>query len=86
MAFYDAGGEEGVDAAIAAADQRRDRGHDKRSILRIALLFLSVVIPIAFVAYADHVKKTTGVNWVVALGGLVAISLVISTAVISTRR
>ena len=84
--FYDASGEEGVDAAIAAADKRRDHGHDKRSIIRIALLFLSVAIPIAVVAYANHIKNTTGVNWVVALGGLAAISLVIATAVISSRR
>jgi hypothetical protein len=84
--FYDAGGEEGVDAAITAADQRRDHGHDKRSIIRAAVLFLSVAIPIAVVAYANHIKNTTGVNWVVALGGLVAISLVIATAVISSRR
>lgn len=75
-----------MDAAIAAADQRRDKGHDKRAILRSAVLFLSIVIPIAFIAYADHVKKTTGVNWVGALGALVALSLVITTVVISSRR
>ena len=86
LVFYAAGGEEGVDAAIAAADKRRDEGHDKRSILRTGLLFLSVAIPIVFIAYAGHVSNTTGVSWVVALGGLVAISLVITTAVISTRR
>jgi hypothetical protein len=85
LVFYD-GEEQSVDAAIAAADQRRDHGHDKRSILRTAALFLSIAIPIAFITYANHVKKTTGVNWVAALGGLVALSLVIATAVLSSRR
>ncbi len=85
LVFYD-GEEETVDAAIAAADKRRDRGHDKRAILRTGLLFLSVAIPIAFVAVANHVKNTTGFSWVAALGALVALSLVISTAVISNRR
>lgn len=85
LVFYD-GEEASVEAAIAAADQRRDHGHDKRAILRTALLFLSIAIPIAFIAYANHVKNTTGVNWVGALGALVAISLVIATAVVSSRR
>jgi hypothetical protein len=85
LVFYD-GEQESISAAIAAADQRQDKGHDKRAILRTAVLFLSVAIPIAFIAYADHVKKTTGVNWVGALGALVALSLVIVTAVISSRR
>lgn len=85
LVFYD-GEEETVDAAIAASDQRRDQGHEKRAIVRSGVLFLSVAIPIAFIAYADHAKKTTGVNWVGAPGALVALSLVIATAVISSRR
>jgi hypothetical protein len=85
LVFY-AGEAATVDAAIIAADQRRDRGHDKRAILRAVALFLSVAIPIAFIAYADHVEKTTRVSWVGALGALVALSLVIATAVISSRR
>ena len=36
-----------MDAAIATADRRQDRGHDKRAILRAVALFLSVIIPIA---------------------------------------
>ena len=85
LVFYD-GEANSVDAAIAAADRRQDQGHDKRAILRTTLLFVSVAIPVAFIAYADHVKKTTGISWVGALGALVAISLVITTAVISSRR
>ena len=85
MAFYD-GDAATPQAAIAAANRREDRGHDKRQILRTIALFLSVAIPIGFVAYADHVRQSTGVNWVAALGALVALSLVIATVVVATRR
>jgi hypothetical protein len=85
LVFYD-GEEERVSAAITDADQRRDEGHEKRSILRAIALFLSLAIPIGFVAYAQHVRNTVGINWLGALGALVALSLVIATAVISSRR
>ncbi len=85
LVFYD-GEEASVSAAIAVADQRRDRGHDKRAILRAVALFLSVVIPVGFIALVIHVRNTTGFSWVVALGALVALSLVIATAVVSSRR
>jgi hypothetical protein len=85
LVFYD-GEKESVSAAIAAADKRRDQGHDKRSVLRALGLFLSVAIPIGFIAYVDHVRKTVGFNWLGALGAVVALSLVIATAVISSRR
>ena len=85
MAFYD-GDAATPEAAIAAADRREDRGHDKRQILRTIALFLSVAIPIGFVAYADHVRQSTGINWIVALGALVALSLVLATAIAATRR
>ena len=85
LVFYD-GEEESVRAAIAAAQQRQDQGHDKRAILRTVALFLSVAIPAGFIAYADHVRNTTGVNWIGALGAVVAISLVIATAVMASRR
>ena len=42
--------------------------------------------PIAFIAYANHVRNTVGVNWLGALGAIVALSLVIATVVISNRR
>lgn len=84
LLFY-AGDEESVAGAIAEADRRTDQGHDKRSILRTIALVLSVAIPIGFVAYAQHVRKTVGISWVGALGALVAVSLVIATAVISSR-
>jgi hypothetical protein len=85
LVFYD-GEEASVSAAVAVADQRRDRGHDKRAILRAVALFLSVVIPFGFIALVIHVSNTTGFSWIVALGSLVALSLVIATALVSSRR
>ena len=85
MALYD-GEATTPEGAIAAANRREDRGHDKRQILRSIALFLSVAIPIAFVAYADSVRNSTGINWVAALGALVALSLVLATIVVGTRR
>ena len=71
--------------AIAKADARNDEGHTTRQVLRSVLLGLSVVIPIAFVAYANHVRQDTGINWVGALGALVALSLVLAGAVYGRR-
>ena len=66
--------------------RRHDHGHDKRAIARGAALFLSVAIPIGFVGYAQHIRHTVGINWLGALGALVALSLVIATAVIASRK
>lgn len=85
LVFY-GGDAESVDAAISSADQRRERGHDKRALMRAVGLFLSVAIPIAFIAYVDHIHKTVGLNWLGAIGILVALSLVSATAVIAARR
>jgi hypothetical protein len=75
-----------VDAAIAAADQRQDRGHDKRTVIRAVALFLSMAIPLGFLGVAIHFHKTVGFNWLAALGALVALSLVTATIVVSSRR
>ncbi len=85
LIFYD-GEAASVDAAIAIAARRHDHGHDKRAILRGIVLFLSLAIPLAFIAYVDHVRKTVGFNWLGALGALVAISLVIAVGVVANRR
>jgi hypothetical protein len=85
LIFYDGDGD-AAQAAIAAAKERTDRGHGKREILRITLLALSFAVPIAFIAYADHVQQSTGISWLGALGALVAASLVIATTVIASRR
>ena len=86
LLFYDGETETTAQAAIAAAGQRQDRGHSKRASLRAALLVLSVVIPIGFVAYANHVRQSTGISWLAAVGALVALSLVVATTVIASRR
>lgn len=83
--FYDSD-PDSAQAAIAAAKQQKDAGHNKRQILRTTLLVLSVAIPIAFVAFIDHERQSTGITPLTAVGALVALSLVIATAVIATRR
>ena len=86
MIFY--GGEVGDRARRRSPPARsgEDRGRTRRDMLRAALLALSVAVPIGFVAYADHVRQSTGINWLGALGALVAASLVIATTVIASRR
>ena len=64
----------------------RSAGTRRRELLRAFFLVLSVAVPIAFIAYADHVRNTTGINWLGALGALVAVALVIATTVIASRR
>src|SRR5437763_147138 len=83
--FYD-GEAETVVAAISHAERRQDRGHSRRATIRAVALFLSVAIPIAFVAYVNHVRSEVGITWLPAVGALVALSLVIATAVVSSRR
>ena len=84
LSFY--GGESAAaELAAKSAGVDEDGGRTKRDLLRAGLLVLSIAIPIAFVAYADHVKQTTGVNWLGALGALVAVSVVIATTVIARR-
>ena len=85
MSFY--GGESAsTEAAIAAAERHEDRGRTRRDVVRGFLIVLSVVVPIGFVAFANHVRQSTGFSWIAALGALVAASLVIATTVIASRR
>jgi hypothetical protein len=84
--FFYEGDAESAQAAIAAAKRRQDRGHGKREVLRATALALSIAIPIGFVAYADHVRQSTGINWLGALGALVALSLVIAASCLASRR
>ena len=55
-------------------------------MLRAIALFLSVAIPLGFIAVVNHYRNTVGFNWLAAVGSLVALSLVIATAVIASRR
>jgi hypothetical protein len=73
-------------AAIAAAKRQREPGHYMRLVLRATLLILSVVIPLGFIAWADHQRQSGGITGLSAAGALVALSLVIGTAVAATRR
>jgi hypothetical protein len=84
MRFY--GGEEALAEAAGGDGGDEDGGRTRRDVLRGALLALSVIVPIGFIAYADHVRQSTGINWLGALGALVAASLVIATTVIARRR
>jgi hypothetical protein len=85
LALY--GGEAATtEAAIAAAKRKNDEGHTRRQVLRSIALALSVGIPISFVAVANQVRQHTGINWIGALGALVALSLVIAGAVYGSRR
>ncbi len=83
MTFY---GGDGAIAEAASASGGEDTGRTRRDVLRAGLLALSIAVPIGFVAYADHVRQTTGVNWLGALGALVAASVVIATTVVARRR
>jgi hypothetical protein len=85
ITFYDKN-PDSAQAAITAAKQQRDAGRTKRQILRTTLLVLSVAIPIAFIAFVDHERQTTGITPLTAVGGLVALSLVIATTMVATRR
>src|SRR5262249_9202632 len=84
VAFY--GGESSTaEDAIEVAERNEDSGHTARAAIRAAALFASIAIPIAFIAYADSVKQTTGVNWLGALGALVAVSVVIALSIAASR-
>jgi hypothetical protein len=85
LAFY--GGEAATAKdAIASAERHNEAGRTRRQVVRSVALALSVAIPIGFVAYVDHVRQSTGINWLGALGALVALSLVIAGAVYGSRR
>ncbi len=85
LAFY--GGEAAsAEGAIEIADRHQDKGHDLRTMLRTSAFALSIAIPIAFVAYVDHVRQSTGVDWLAAVGALVALSLVIAITLVASRR
>jgi hypothetical protein len=85
LLYYDGDADNARDA-IREADDASDQGHDRRQILRTVALFLSVAIPIGFIAVVDHYRQSTGFNWLGALGALVALSLVIAVSVAAGRK
>lgn len=85
LALY-GGGSVSSAEAIERGSRREDKGHTKRQVIRSIALALSVAIPVAFVAYANHVRQDTGITLIAALGALVALSLVVAGAVYGSRR
>jgi hypothetical protein len=85
LAFY--GGDSATSAeAIDAAHEHNDEERTKRQVVRSIVLTLSVALPIGFVAYVNHVRQDTGINWLGAIGALVALSLVIAGGIYGSRR
>jgi hypothetical protein len=83
---YYSGAADTTRAAIRLGRVRSDSGHGLHQVLRPLALLASIAVPVGFVAYADHVRNTTGINWLGALGALVAVSIVIATAVAARSR
>jgi hypothetical protein len=71
-----------------ASPRRWREAHDVRRLPRSAGLAITIGAPIAFIAYADHIRNVKGLslNPITGLGALVAISLVIAMAVLGARR
>ena len=84
MVFYD-GEEATVKAAIARAERKHDPNRSRRTLVRSGLLMASVILPLAFVALTIAAEHALGFSPFGALGALVALSLVIATAVVSSR-
>ena len=57
-----------------------------RDVIRGGALALSIAVPVAFVVYADRDRQTVGIDWLGALGGLVALSLVIAMTIVGSRQ
>lgn len=74
-----------IGGAINAAEGTFTRGHRLRQLTRAAILLLTVALPIAFVAYAVHVRSVTGGSPLTAIAALVALAVVIATAVVARR-
>jgi hypothetical protein len=85
LAFYEAD-TGSAQAAIAAARQQRVAGINRRQVVRALLLFLSVAIPITFIAVIVEEHQAIGITPLTAVAALLALSLVIATTVIATRR
>jgi len=85
LTFYDTEADS-AQAAIAAAKQQREAGLTQAPDPARQLLVLPVAIPIAFIAFVVQEHQTLGITPATAVGALVALSLVIATTVIATRR
>ena len=80
VAFY--GGEVGTaEAAIELAEDVHDKGHDRRDIVRATFLGLSIAIPLGIVAAVIHFMQDSSSPILLAIGALVAVSLVVAVTI-----
>jgi hypothetical protein len=80
VAFY--GGEVGTaEAAIELAEDVHDKGHDRRDIVRATFLGLSIAIPLGIVAAVIHFMQNSSSPILLAIGALVAVSLVVAVTI-----
>ncbi len=71
--------------AIEVTHKLSERAVDKRQLIGAAALAVSIAIPVVFITYVVH-RHLAGLNWGRGLAVLVAIALVIATAVVGSRR
>ena len=80
VAFY--GGEVGTaEAAVELAGDVDDKGHDRRDIVRATFLGLSIAIPLGIVAAVIHFMQNSSSPILIAIGALVAVSLVVAVTI-----
>jgi hypothetical protein len=80
VAFY--GGEVGTaEAAIELAEDVHDKGHDRCDIVRATFLGLSIAIPLGIVAAVIHFMQNSSSPILLAIGALVAVSLVVAVTI-----
>ena len=48
--------------------------------------FLSIAIPVVFIALVDYHRQSTGIDWLGAVGALVALSLIVAITAVTARR
>ena len=80
LAFY-GGDADSAEDAIARAARQEDKGHDRRAVVRTIFLGLSLAIPLGIVAGVIHLMKDSGSPALMAIGALVAVSLVVAVTV-----
>ena len=86
LLFYDGEADDTRDGDQARRRSAATRADGRRPQRSDRALRLSIAIPLGFIGVADHYRQRTGVNGIGALGALVALSLVIATAVVASRR
>ena len=70
-----------AEAAVELAGDVDDKGHDRRDIVRATFLGLSIAIPLGIVAAVIHFMQNSSSPILMAIGALVAVSLVVAITV-----